>query len=377
MTAAAGPRHIYVHVPFCARRCSYCDFAIAVRRTVPVDEYLAALAGELRVRLGESRARTRIDTLYFGGGTPSQLGPDGVARAIELFTSWFDWSSAAEITLEVNPEDVTRDAVRAWRDAGITRLSLGAQSFEPRVLTWMHRTHDAGQIMLAIETLRDAGFASWSFDLIFAVPSALGRDWRRDVERALAADPPHISLYGLTVEPGTPLAKWAARGEAEPADEDRYGDEFRHAHTALEAHGLQHYEVSNFARPGHRARHNSAYWSGVPYLGVGPSAHGHADGERRWNRREYAEWAAAVARGEDPLAGRESLGIQERRTESVYLGLRTIDGLMMESADRPHVAAWQAAGWVQRLGDRVRCTAEGWLRLDSLAATLTRARDLT
>ena len=372
-----APRHVYVHVPFCARRCSYCDFAIAVRREVPWRDFVDGVARELHVRLGPAGDRPApIDTLYLGGGTPSHLGPDGVTALLDLLRTRFDVAGAREVTLEANPEDVTADAARAWRDAGIGRVSLGAQSFDARVLQWMHRLHDADTIERAMNTIRDTGFASWSFDLIFAVPATLERDWRADLERALAAEPPHLSLYGLTVEQGTPLGRWVERGEATPADEERWADEFLLADTEAVARGYDHYEVSNFARPGHHAVHNRAYWRGVPYLGLGPSAHGFDGDSRRWNVAAYAAWLAAVRAGHDPVAGDERLDDAARTTEAIYLGLRTTAGLELRTGEDALVAPWIAAGWAVRRPDgRLACTPPGWLRLDALAATLTRHRD--
>ncbi|HYW49197.1 MAG TPA: hypothetical protein VE861_01255, partial [Gemmatimonadaceae bacterium] len=260
-----------------------------------------------------------------------------------------------------------------WSAAGVTRVSLGAQSFDPRVLEWMHRTHTAGQVDTAVELLRGAPFASWSFDLIFAVPASLDRDWQRDLDLALAKRPPHLSLYGLTVEPGTPLAKWADRGDVEASDESAYEHEFLSAHTAAVAAGMDHYEVSNFAQPGHHAVHNRSYWRGVPYLGLGPSAHGFDGAERRWNRAQYASWRAAVLSGNDPVAGAEEIGAGEHRLEAVYLGLRTTAGLEIGPAERESVRPWIDAGWATLHGDRVILTPLGWLRLDGLAASLTPA----
>ena len=202
MTAHA--RHVYIHVPFCARRCSYCDFAIAVRRDVPHTEFLHALRSELFLRQ-ESTTPPQIDTLYFGGGTPSHLGADGVAQMLDVTREFFEVMPGAEVTLEANPDDVTATAAKAWREAGVTRVSLGAQSFDDSVLAWMHRSHSAQQIDSAVEIIRDTAFSSWSFDLIFALPSSLRRDWTRDLDLALGKSPPHLSLYGLTIEAGTPL----------------------------------------------------------------------------------------------------------------------------------------------------------------------------
>ncbi len=365
------PRHVYVHVPFCARRCSYCDFAIAVRRDVPVTEFVHAIRSELVARLGTPASPENIDTLYFGGGTPSHLGADGVRALLDVMREFFAWTSDAEVTIEANPDDVSPVATRAWRNAGITRVSLGAQSFDDDVLRWMHRTHSSDQIDRAVDIIRDTPFESWSFDLIFALPASLDRDWHRDLDLALGKLPPHLSLYGLTVEAGTPLGKWSERGEVEAADEQAYEAQFLGAHRAAIAAGFDHYEVSNFARPGHHARHNRSYWKGVPYLGVGPSAHGFDGTTRRWNRAAYAQWLAAVKSGDDPVAGTEPIGAGEESLETVYLGLRTQDGLRLDRDDYPLVEPWIAAEWAILEGDRLRLTPLGWLRLDSLAAALT------
>ena len=377
--AAAVPRHVYVHVPFCARRCAYCDFSIAVRRRVPVGDYVRGIAAELDARgvapSAHGKARHDIDTLYLGGGTPSALGADGVAQLLDALRRVFRPAPGAEVTLEANPEDVTRVAADAWRDAGVTRVSLGVQSFDDRVLHWMHRVHDARAVPRAVEALRAAGLEDVSIDLIFALPAALGRDWAGDLRQALALEPTHVSLYGLTVEPATPLGRWTARGSVHEAPEEAWADEFLLAHARLGAAGFAHYEVSNYGRPGYQARHNAAYWRGVPYLGLGPAAHGF-DGraERRWNLRGYVEWQAAVDAERDPVGGTERLTAADREAETVYLGLRTAEGLVERPDDAAAVAPWVAAGWIVRDAGRLRCTPQGWLRLDALAAALTASR---
>lgn len=369
MTARqVATRHLYVHVPFCARRCSYCDFSIAIRRTVPVDEYLDALARELVMQ----STPFELDTLYLGGGTPSSLGGLGIARLVDLVRARATIAPDAEITIEANPDDVTPDAARAWHAAGVNRVSLGGQSFDPGVLEWMHRTHDADQVPRAVATLRDAGIDDISVDLIFALPAVLRRDWPRDVERALALDPTHISLYGLTIEPHTPLGRWHTRGKVTEADEEAYEREFLHAHAELTRAGYDHYEVSNFARPGRRARHNSAYWRGVPYAAVGPSAHRFDGANRSWNVAPYGEWRDRLVRGESPVAGAEALSEENRAAERVYLGLRTTDGLESSDAQRALARPWLDAGWAMLNGHRTLVlTPDGWLRLDALAASLT------
>jgi oxygen-independent coproporphyrinogen-3 oxidase len=367
-------RHVYVHVPFCARRCSYCDFSIAVRRNVPVDEYVTALARELETRFG-GRAPSEVETLYLGGGTPSRLGGAGVARVVELVQRYFPLAAGGELTIEVNPDDVDATAVAAWAASGVNRLSLGSQSFDDRALAWMHRTHDAAAVERAVVTARAAGIDDLSLDLIFALPKSLGRDFAADVQRLLTLAPGHVSLYGLTVEPSTPLGRWVARAVVAEADEEGYEREFLVAHDLLTGAGLEHYEVSNYALPGRRSRHNSAYWSGAAYVGLGPAAHGFDGERRRWNTRAYAEWRDRVMAGMDPLEGTEALTLANRTAESVYLGLRTDAGLGLGPGERDLVAPWEVARWVHLGADgRLRCTPLGWLRLDALAASLTHHR---
>jgi oxygen-independent coproporphyrinogen-3 oxidase len=363
--------HVYIHVPFCARRCSYCDFAIAVRPTVPSAAFADAIVDEWRRWQADPvwAASPTVDTVYFGGGTPSRLAPEAIAAILAAIRADRVLAADAEITLEANPDDVTAEGVAAWRAAGVNRVSLGVQSFDPKVLAWMHRTHDAAQAVGAVELLRAGGVTELSIDLIFALPSALERDWEADLAQAIALAPPHLSLYGLTIEPHTPLARWTARGDSVPADDRRYADEFLRAHERLTAAGYEHYEVSNYARPGHRARHNSAYWRRRPFVGLGPSAHSGFDRERRWNLRDWAAYHAAFQEGAPLEAGREHLDDRAVRLEWLYLGLRTADGLdpalIGPAGDR-----WITDGWAAAADGRLRLTAEGWLRLDALVAAV-------
>ncbi|MCC6241208.1 MAG: radical SAM family heme chaperone HemW [Gemmatimonadaceae bacterium] len=368
-------RHVYVHVPFCTRRCAYCDFSIAVRRQVPVQSYIDGLMCELNARQVSRTLTAPLDTLYFGGGTPSRLGGEGVAALLDALRGAMTWSADAEVTLEANPEDITPASAAQWKAAGISRLSIGVQSFDDTVLRWMHRVHDAKAAVRAVHVARDAGLTAFSLDLIFAMPGTLARSWSRDLDETLALDPDHISLYGLTVEPYTPLGRWSSRGDVDTASDERYADEFLMAHARLTSAGYEHYEVSNFAKPGKRAVHNSAYWSGRPYLGIGPSAHGFDGDERRWNVSAYAAWLATALAGRDPVGGAEQLTADNRAAERVYLGLRTTEGLTIAGAEIDVVAPWVEAGWLEQVGDgsdpRVRCTPNGWLVLDKLAGDLT------
>ena len=373
--------HLYVHVPFCARRCSYCDFSIAVRREVPSRTYVDALLAEWRGWEGDQRlARSLaepITTLYLGGGTPSHLDPLELTRLIDGLADEEARTALRETTLETNPDDVTAERVRAWVAAGIDRVSLGVQSFDPAVLAWMHRVHSSEQALEALKVLRGEGIRNISLDLIYALPGELTRDWARDLDQALALEPDHLSLYGLTVEPHTPLSRWVEGKKAKVADEDRYADEFLLAHQRLTGAGFDHYEVSNYGRPGRHAVHNSAYWTRRPFLGLGPSAHSAIGDRRWWNVREYAAWLEAGARSHsrtvapefpETVAGWETIDADRRRIEDIYLGLRTSEGLSADYLAEPIYYPWVNAGWADVVDRRIVLTAEGWLRLDALVA---------
>lgn len=342
---------------------------------VPVSDYLDGIRRELDAIAGSSPAWRgapwNLQTLYLGGGTPSRLGGEGIRDLIRLICERANIAPDAEVTIEANPEDVTAEAVELWREAGINRVSLGAQSFSDTVLTWMHRTHDAAQISSAVRTLRAGGIANLSLDLIFALPSEVERSWSRDLEAAIALQPDHISLYGLTIEPATPLYRWTAIGRVSPAAEERYADEFLHAHRRMTEERFTHYEVSNFARAGWESRHNSAYWTGASYLGIGPAAHSYDGERRRWNVKPYAEWLRILRGGGAAIEGEELIDREIAATERVYLGLRTLNGYQVGASDRVAAEQWTRAGWAVIDGDLVRLNAEGWLRLDSLAAGLT------
>jgi len=377
-------RHLYLHVPFCVRRCSYCDFSIAVRKRIPAQEYVEAVLQEVTLRgltdpgpePGETEAHG-LETLYLGGGTPSLLPPDLLATLVTSLRDAFGATSsrdAVEVTVEANPEDVEPEHARAWRRAGVNRVSLGAQSFDDHVLAWMHRSHDAARIGGAVRTLRDAGFDNLSLDLIFALPAELQRDWERDLELALSLGPDHLSLYGLTVEERTPLARWISRGAVVAPEDDRYAEEYLLAHARLAAHGYRFYEVSNACRDGFRSRHNSAYWSGRAYVGLGPAAHSYDGRSRRWNIPAWPAYARAIAAGRSPVECEEILTPEQRELERLYLALRTDAGLPVTALDRPRppsTARWIEHGWAEVNAGRLVCTPQGWLRLDALVGDLT------
>jgi oxygen-independent coproporphyrinogen-3 oxidase len=314
--------------------------------------------------------------VYLGGGTPSLLPVDALTSLLtHLLNAFFSTPTldAVEVTLEANPEDVTPDAGLAWRRAGVNRVSLGAQSFDDRVLRWMHRSHDAARIGEAVRALRGAGIDNISLDLIFALPAELERDWSRDLDLALALVPSHLSLYGLTVEERTPLARWISRGASSAPDDERYAAEYLLAHERLRGAGYDFYEVSNAALGGRRSRHNAAYWSGRPYVGLGPAAHSYDGRTRRWNVAPWEAYRRAIHAGRTPVESHEALTEEQRELERLYLGLRTVEGVTLTAFDRlrPPLTVWVTAGWVELRGDRVACTPEGWLRLDALVRDLT------
>ncbi|HEX4574323.1 MAG TPA: radical SAM family heme chaperone HemW [Gemmatimonadales bacterium] len=380
-------RHVYVHVPFCARRCSYCDFAIAVRRRVPARDYVEAIRRELDLGhaargpgAGPEPGVGSLETLYLGGGTPSRLPPVALAALVQAVRpAGVDrvGPDDLELTLEANPDDVTVEHATAWRRAGVNRVSLGAQSFDDRVLKWMHRTHDAARIGQAVAALRAAGIVNLSLDLIFALPTELERDWARDLEHALALAPLHLSLYGLTVEERTPLARWISRGRTAAPDDERYAAEYLLAHERLGREGYHFYEVSNATRPGGRSRHNSVYWSGRPYVGLGPAAHSFDGRARRWNLPAWEAYRRALALGRSPVASEEVLTPSERELERVYCALRTDAGLLVGPGSPlpAPIERWVRAGWAAVQGDRVVLSPEGWLRLDALVGDLTGAQE--
>jgi oxygen-independent coproporphyrinogen-3 oxidase len=315
-----------------------------------------------------------LDTVYLGGGTPSRLGGSGVARLLGIVRDRATIDADAEITIEANPDDVTPEATEAWVAAGVNRVSLGAQSFDDEVLRWMHRTHDASQIATAVQILRAGGIDNISLDLIFSLPAHLNRSWEIDIERALELQPSHVSLYGLTVEQHTPIARWADRGTIVEGTEEKYAEEFLYAHKAMSQAGFEHYEVSNFALPNRASRHNSAYWTGVAYAGLGPSAHSFDGAYRRWNVSAYANWVRKLSAGESVVDGEEELSAENRDVEMVYCGLRTNRGLVASESDLGAAETWVREGWAEVEGLRIRLTPTGWLRLDSLAADIAARR---
>ena len=378
------PRHAYVHVPFCRHRCGYCDFTLVAGRDDLVDRYFAALARELeRIRRAveseHESACLDLDTLYLGGGTPSHLGPDGLRRLFALLRDRLRPTSDAEVSLEANPLDVTAEFVAAARDCGVTRVSLGGQSLDAATLRALDRDHEPDDVRRAVGRLQDAGLAV-SLDLMTAAPGQSLAAVERDLAAAAAAlSPEHVSVYCLTWEQGTAFAAARRRGELAEVPEDLERAMFEAAIDRLEAAGYEHYEVSNFARPGRRCRHNEAYWDCRPWEAVGPGA-ARFDGRTRiTNHRSTTTWMTRALAGEDCSGDVDAMSIEDAARERLVVGLRRRDGVDraafraasgcdLDAVAGPAVARWVAAGLATDDGRRVRLTRAGLLVSDTLWA---------
>lgn len=312
---------VYIHIPFCKRLCAYCDFYKSVRLSY-LEEVVAAMHRELSERRGYLRDQ-RIETLYFGGGTPSLLSVEQLAGLKRRVEELFDCSHLGEVTLEANPDDLTAPYLEGLRKAGFNRLSIGVQSFDDEELRWMNRRHTAQRAEEAVREARAAGFENLTLDLIFGVPGFGEEVLRRNLERVLALEPEHISAYHLTIEPDTALGRKEARGELRAVEESVSEREYALVHETLTRAGYDHYEISNYARPGFRARHNSAYWQGREYLGIGPAAHSFDGRSRRWSLDTVESYAS----GGEFRFEQELLTERDRLNEYLMTHLRTAEGI--------------------------------------------------
>ena len=350
----------------------YCDFAVHVSSNPDGQAWFADInqEKELLQRAGVEFADP-LETLYVGGGTPSVL-PPAVFHQLARLWGVEGGEGGLEWTAEANPESFGDGVARTWAAAGVNRVSFGVQTFSPDALRWMGRLHTPDDVGQAVARARAAGLTDLSVDLILGLPDSVDRSWEEDLQRILALDVPHVSVYGLTVEEGTPLHRQVSEGRAPPPSEERYREEYLQACEALARAGYLHYEVSNFARPGHEARHNGAYWRRVPYVGLGNGAHSFVEGRRWWNHRSWPDYQAAVRGGRLPRAGDETLGGEEVALEELWLSLRTSRGLELpaDTAAQTLVRGWSSRGLARLEDGRVRLTGEGWLLLDDLVVEL-------
>ena len=372
--AAQGHAGLYVHVPFCLSKCPYCAFSSTVDRSRAGD-WLTAIGDEAR---HHARSFRSFDSLYVGGGTPSCLGAEALTRLLGTLRASFELPPGAELTVEVNPGDASPALLRRLRELGVTRLSLGVQSLDDRVLRVLGRRHDAAQALASFRSARDAGFATIGVDLIYGVPGQSRASWRQTLERVVGLGPEHLSCYMLTREAGTPLDEAVTAGRLRACSEELLARRFRETSALLRSAGYAHYEVSNFARgPEHRSRHNGKYWRHVPYLGLGPAAHSFSGRERWWNLSSLDEYLAALAAGHAPVGGRETLDAAALELEALALGLRTAEGIpsVLVRHAMPELDGLRARGWLCRREERWAPTPEGLLFADRMALELSLARD--
>jgi putative oxygen-independent coproporphyrinogen III oxidase len=349
--AGDRPFGFYLHVPFCAKRCGYCDFntytATELGGGATQVSYAATAVDEVRLArrvLGERDMR--VQTVFFGGGTPTLLPSADLDRMLGAVRDEFGLAADAEISTEANPDSVTPESLQALRSAGFTRVSFGMQSAVPHVLAALDRTHDPERVAQAVGWARAAGFAGVSVDLIYGAPGETQGDWQASLDAALAMRPDHVSAYALVVEEGTRLAGQVRRGEVPAPDDDDLADKYLMADAAFGAAGLGWYEVSNWATTAdQRCRHNLLYWRGADWWGVGPGAHSHVGGTRWWNVKHPAAYAQRLAAGTSPAHAREVLGAEDRRVERVLLSIRLADGHPLDDLhDRGREAAREMVG---------------------------------
>ncbi len=369
---------IYVHVPFCATRCGYCDFntytAQELGNGATRERYSELAIAELdhaREQLGQ-RA---VDTVFFGGGTPTLLAAEDLVAVLRAIDERFGLAADAEVTVEANPESVDPASLEALRRGGMTRISLGMQSAAEHVLRVLDRTHTPGRAAAAAREARAAGFGHVSLDLIYGTPGESDDDWRTSLEAALSAEPDHVSAYGLIVEPGTRLAARIRRGELPATDDDAMARRYEIADATLQSAAFRWYELSNWARDTvARCHHNIGYWTGGEWLGVGPGAHSFVGGRRWWNARHPTRWARALAERRSPAAGGETPGPDERRLERVMLELRMAEGLPLAAlSPRGSAAAAAAAdeGLLDLHDERAVLTLRGRLLADAVTRRLS------
>ena len=319
---------LYIHVPFCRKACHYCDFHFTTTGT-----YHERMVDAQLKELGAFAPETwNFQTLYLGGGTPGMLPLPVLSKLMEGIGRWVEVGQLQEVTLEANPDDLTPENLAAWRAMGITRLSIGVQSFEDVHLKWMNRSHTAAQALSGLEEAKKAGFAHFSLDLIYGFEGLTDDQWRANIDQALALGVNHLSCYTLTVEPNTALGKTAAKNKTNPAPDALALRHYEILCAALAEAGWEHYEISNFARPGHRSVHNSAYWSGAPYLGIGPSAHSFQGRKRWWNGSNNIRYMQGIESGL-PLREEEELTAANRFNEFIMTGLRRVEGLRREAVE--------------------------------------------
>jgi len=360
---------LYVHVPFCLTRCGYCDFNAYAGLGHLASRYVDALEAEAGL-WADAWQGERFGSVFLGGGTPTTLDADELARLLARLRERFDLEPGAEVTIEANPDTVDEEKLAALREAGYTRLSMGAQSFDQRVLDALERVHGPASVHRAFAAARAAGHTDVNLDLIYGANGETLASWRRTLEETIALRPEHVSAYALTIEPATPLGRKVQTGLVPGPEPDLQADMFDLACELLGEAGYGHYEVSNWAFPGFECRHNLGYWRKQPYLGLGAGAHSYRDGRRWWNVRPPAEYLDVVEHGQRPVGGEERLTPEDERLEDVFLKLRILEGVPVASVDRDVASGFLQQGLLRRRDGHLVPTERGMLLLNELVLAL-------
>lgn len=368
---------VYIHIPFCAKQCSYCDFHFSTTYAPYRYRMLEALEKELALRTAIS-GNDPVSTIYFGGGTPSLLSGEEVKRLVEQVRKYYVHTDIKEITLECNPDDCSDANLKAWKAAGVNRLSIGIQSFTDKQLSWMNRTHSANEGLEAVKRARATGFELLTVDLMYGLPELSAAQWLEQLQQVIALDVDHISAYCLTVEERTPLAKWVKSGTIHPSTADQQSEQFELLVQTLAGAGYEQYEISNFARNECYSLHNTAYWLGDHYVGIGPSAHGYDGVSRSWNIANNQEYMRRIETGELPET-KEELTVYDRFNELLLIGLRTKWGVekalllsLLEPSEQwwKQLESWKSGGHLIETATHFILTPPGRLLADAIASDL-------
>jgi putative oxygen-independent coproporphyrinogen III oxidase len=363
---------LYVHWPFCISKCPYCDFNSHVRETIDQDSWRDALLADLAYEARQTPGR-RLTSIFFGGGTPSLMPPATVAALIEAAERHWGFAPDVEITLEANPSSVEAARFADLAAAGVNRVSLGLQSLDEAALRFLGRAHNVDEGLAALDTALSA-FGRVSFDLIYALPGQSAAAWQAEIDRALAFGTGHLSLYQLTIEPGTRFAAMAAKGALVPADPDESAALYELTAEMTAAAGLPAYEISNHARPGEESRHNLSYWRYRNYAGIGPGAHGRRNGHATQRHRKPENWLSALSRNGHGISEETGIGARDARIEALLMGLRLAEGVACRANDleMDAVARLSGQGLIAYDGERLRATPRGMLLLDAILAEVVR-----
>jgi len=368
---------IYIHIPFCAKQCTYCDFHFSTTFAAYRAKMIDSLVRELENRANAWKAQT-IRTIYFGGGTPSLLAENELSRLLATVDSYYSTGASTEITLECNPDDCTVTNLENWKVLGVNRLSIGIQSFTDDQLSWMNRTHSANEGLEAVKRAKKIGFQALTVDLMYGLPHLSTHQWLQQLEQVIALDVDHISAYCLTIEERTPLAKWVKAGTIHPSNADQQSEQFELLVATLAQAGYEQYEISNFARNQQYSQHNTAYWLGEKYVAIGPSAHGYDGNNRYWNVANNQQYMKAIGEGKLPETV-EFLSPNDRFNELILIGLRTkwgVSKIELKACLQAPVKwqqlleKWKSSGKLTETTTHLVLTQEGRLLADAIASDL-------